>query len=48
MCFKNNFAENPASDQEINALLFNEYKNYCDIFNQKKADELLSHCQYDH
>ena len=32
MCFKNNFIENPASDQEIDAFLFNEYKDYCDVF----------------
>ena len=33
MCFKNNFAENPASDQEIDVLLSDEYRDYCDIFN---------------
>ena len=32
MCFKNNFTENPISDQKINALLFNEYRDYCDVF----------------
>ena len=44
ICFKNNFAENPASDQEINALLSNKYKDYCNVFNWKKIDELLLHC----
>ena len=48
MCLKDNFVENPASDQEIDALFSNEYKDYCDVFNWKKADELLPHCQYDH
>ena len=33
MCFKNNFAENSTSDQKINALLFDEYRDYCDVFN---------------
>ena len=33
MCFKNNFAENFASDQKINALLPDEYKNYYNVFN---------------
>ena len=32
MCFKNNFAENPVSDQKINALLPDEYKDYYDVF----------------
>ena len=32
MCLKDNFAENPASDQEINALLPGEYRDYCDVF----------------
>ena len=48
MCLKNDFAENPASDQEINALLPDEYRDYHDIFNWKKADELLPHHPYDH
>ena len=48
ICLKNDFAENPASDQEINALLSDEYKDYCDVFNQKKVNELLLHCQYNH
>ena len=33
MCFKNDFIENPAFNQKINALLFNEYRDYCDVFN---------------
>ena len=33
MCFKNNFTENSASDQEINALFPDEYKDYCNVFN---------------
>ena len=33
MCFKNNFTENSASDQEIDALLPDEYRDYCDVFN---------------
>ena len=44
MCFKNNFAENFTSDQKINALFFNKYKDYCDVFNQKKTNELPPHC----
>ena len=48
MCLKNNFAENPASDQKINALLSDEYRNYHDVFNQKKADKFSPHHQYDH
>ena len=32
MCLKDNFAENPASDQKINALLPDEYKNYHNVF----------------
>ena len=48
MCFKNDFVENPASNQKIDAFLFNEYKDYHNVFNWKKADELLPHCQYDH
>ena len=40
MCFKNDFAENPASDQKINALFPDEYKDYHNVFNQKKTDEL--------
>ena len=30
---KNDFAENSAFDQKINALLSDEYKDYCDVFN---------------
>ena len=48
MCFKNNFTENPASDQKINALFFNKYRDYCNMFNQKKINELPPHCQYNH
>ena len=48
MYFKNNFAENPTSDQKIDAFLSDEYKNYHDVFNWKKADELPLYCQYDH
>ena len=33
MCFKNNFTENSASDQKINALLSDEYRNYHNVFN---------------
>ena len=33
MCLKNDFIENPASDQEINILFFDEYRDYCNIFN---------------
>ena len=33
MYLKNNFTENPASDQKINTFLFNEYKDYHDVFN---------------
>ena len=33
MCFKNDFAENPASDQKIDALLSDEYRDYHDVFN---------------
>ena len=44
MCLKNDFAENPASDQKIDTLFFDEYRDYCDVFNWKKADELSSHC----
>ena len=33
MCFKNDFIENPVSDQEINTLLPDKYKDYCDVFN---------------
>ena len=32
MCLKDDFTENPASDQEINALLPDEYRDYCDVF----------------
>ena len=32
MCFKNDFAENPAFDQKINAFLPDEYRDYCDVF----------------
>ena len=48
MCFKNNFAENPVSDQKINVLLSDEYKDYHNVFNWEKADEFPPHCQYDH
>ena len=48
MCFKNNFAENPASNQKINAFFFNKYRNYCDVFDWKKANELLLHHQHNH
>ena len=48
MCLKNNFAENSASDQKIDALFPDEYKDYHNVFNWKKADELLPHYQYDH
>ena len=48
MCFKNNFAENFASDQEINALLSDEYRDYYNVFDWKKTDEFPPHCQYDH
>ena len=47
MCLKNDFAENPTSDQEINALLPDEYRDYYNVFNWKKADELSPHHQYD-
>ena len=33
MCLKNNFAENSASDQKINAFFSDEYKDYCNVFN---------------
>ena len=33
MCLKNNFAENPASDQKIDVLFSDKYKNYCNVFN---------------
>ena len=32
MCFKNDFAENSASDQKINALLPDKYRDYHDVF----------------
>ena len=48
MCLKDNFAENSASDQKINVLLPDEYRDYCDVFDQKKTNELLPHHQYDH
>ena len=48
MCFKNGFIENFTSDQKINAFFSDEYWNYCDVFNWKKTDEFLFHCQYDH
>ena len=48
MCFKDNFAENPASDQKIDAFLLDEYRDYCNVFDWKKINELLSHHQYDH
>ena len=48
MCLKDDFAENPASDQKINALLPDKYRDYHDVFNQKKTNELPPHHQYDH
>ena len=33
MCLKNNFAENPASDQKIDAFLSDEYRDYYNVFN---------------
>ena len=48
MCFKNDFVKNPASDQEIDALFLNEYRDYHDVFNQKKINEFPSHHQYNH
>ena len=33
MCFKNDFAENPVTDQKINVLFSDEYRDYCDVFN---------------
>ena len=48
MCFKNDFTENPASDQKIDAFLLDEYRDYHNVFDWKKADELLPHHQYDH
>ena len=48
MCLKNDFAENPTSDQKINALLPGEYRDYCNVLNWKKANELPPHHQYDH
>ena len=44
MCLKNDFAENPVSDQKIDALLSDEYKNYHNVFDWKKTDELPPHC----
>ena len=48
MCFKNDFVENPAFNQKIDVFFFNKYKDYCNVFNKKKIDELLPHCQYNH
>lgn len=48
MYLKDDFAENPATDQEIDALLPNEYRDYRDVFDRRKADELPPHRQYDH
>ena len=48
MCFKNDFAENPAFNQKINALLLDEYKDYHNVFNWKKVNELSPHHQYNH
>ena len=48
MCFKNNFTENPAFNQKINAFLFNEYRDYYNVFNQKKTNKLPPHHQHDH
>ena len=33
MCFKDDFTENPVFNQKIDVLFFNEYRNYCDVFN---------------
>ena len=33
MCFKNNFTENPTSNQKIDALLSDKYRDYHDVFN---------------
>ena len=33
MCFKNNFAENPASDQKIDILFSDKYRDYYNVFN---------------
>ena len=43
MCFKDDFAENSASDQKINVLLPDKYKDYCNVFNWKKVNELSPH-----
>ena len=48
MCLKDDFVENLAFDQEIDTLFFDEYRDYHDMFNQKKTDEFPSHCQYNH
>ena len=32
MCLKNDFTENLTSDQEIDALLSDEYRDYCNVF----------------
>ena len=48
MCFKNDFVKNPAFDQKIDVFLSDEYKDYCNVFNWKKINELPFHHQYDH
>ena len=44
MCLKNDFVENSAFNQEIDALLSDEYKDYCNVFHWKNwwASALLS------
>ena len=32
MCLKNDFAENPAFNQEIDALFPDKYRDYCNVF----------------
>ena len=48
ICFKNDFAKNSAFNQKIDALLSDEYKNYHNVFNQKKINKFSPHHQYDH
>ena len=48
MYFKDDFTENSASDQEISVFFFNEYRDYCNVFDWKKTDEFLPHCQYNY
>ena len=33
MCLKDDYTENPVSNQKIDALLSDEYRNYHDVFN---------------